>query len=183
MKKSFVATLLKGFLGGHEDAYNFYLSQLRITIEQAFGVLVHRWAILREPLVHPILKVSPLVLSLIHLHNFCIDQNKLTSVSVPAKNLMNLAATVKTTHLIGRGAEAEVVELGKLGLPVSFLGCGHHFNDAEINRQSPNTRTPMDDMITRVKDLGSSCPKYHLQNYEIIHALSFGTPTTQSWLP
>ncbi|KAL3767702.1 hypothetical protein ACHAW5_007466 [Stephanodiscus triporus] len=45
VKKLYMATPLKGFLGGYEDAYNFYLSQLRIMIERAFGVLVHRWAI------------------------------------------------------------------------------------------------------------------------------------------
>jgi hypothetical protein len=67
VKKSYIAIPLKGFLGGHEDAYNFYLSQLRITIERALGVLVHRWAILRAPLVCPIAKVLPLVLSLICL--------------------------------------------------------------------------------------------------------------------
>ncbi len=83
-------------------------------------------------------------------------------MGVPAKNLMNLAATVKNTHLIGRGTEAEVVEFDKLGCPMSLHGCGHPFNDAEINRQSPITCTPMDDMITRVKDLGLSCPKYYL---------------------
>jgi hypothetical protein len=41
VKNLFMATLLKGYLGGYEDEYNFYLSQLRITIERAFGVLVH----------------------------------------------------------------------------------------------------------------------------------------------
>ncbi len=41
MKKLYMATHLKRFLGGHKDTYNFYLSQLRITIEQAIGVLVH----------------------------------------------------------------------------------------------------------------------------------------------
>ena len=30
-----------------EDNYNFYLSQVRITIERAFGILVHRWGVLR----------------------------------------------------------------------------------------------------------------------------------------
>jgi hypothetical protein len=38
VKKLFMATLLKGYLGGYGDAYNFYLSQLRITIERAFSV-------------------------------------------------------------------------------------------------------------------------------------------------
>jgi hypothetical protein len=33
VKKLFMATPLKGFQGGYKDAYNFYLSQLRIMIE------------------------------------------------------------------------------------------------------------------------------------------------------
>jgi hypothetical protein len=33
MKKLYMATPLKGFVGGHKDAYNYYLSQLRIKIE------------------------------------------------------------------------------------------------------------------------------------------------------
>jgi hypothetical protein len=55
VKKMFMATPLRGVQEGPEDAYNFYLSQLRITIERAFGVLVHWWAILRAPLLCPIL--------------------------------------------------------------------------------------------------------------------------------
>jgi hypothetical protein len=30
----------------HKDDYNYYQSQLRMTIECAFGMLVHRWSIL-----------------------------------------------------------------------------------------------------------------------------------------
>jgi hypothetical protein len=56
VKKQFMATPLRGVQDGPEDAYNFYLSQLRITIERAFGVFVHRWAILRAPLLCPIAK-------------------------------------------------------------------------------------------------------------------------------
>ena len=33
-----------------QDNYNFYHSQLRITVECAFGMLVQRWCILRQPL-------------------------------------------------------------------------------------------------------------------------------------
>jgi hypothetical protein len=76
-KRMFVATPLKGARRGYEDAYNFYHSQLRITIERAFGVLVHRWAILRAPLMIPLPKVAPLVECLVRLHNFCIDEKEL----------------------------------------------------------------------------------------------------------
>ena len=54
----------------------FYVSQLRITIKRAFGVLVHRWAILRRPLACPLYKVGPTVMCLCRLHNFCTDANE-----------------------------------------------------------------------------------------------------------
>ena len=159
VKKLYMATPLKGFLGGYEDAYNFYLSQLRITIERAFGVLVHRWAILRAPLICPIAKVSPLVLSLVRLHNFCIDQNELTSMDVPRSYQYNLISTVKASRQFGSVANADIVEFDELGRPVSLLGCCHHFDDADKYRHRTNVRTPMDNMIQRVKDLGLSRPK------------------------
>jgi hypothetical protein len=42
---------------------------------------------------------------------------------------------------------------------VSLLGCCHHFDDADKYRHLTNVRTPMDNMIQRVKDLGLSRPK------------------------
>ena len=51
--KRYMSVPLKGIVGEYDDAYNFYVSQLRITIEQTFGELVHRWAILRRPLTCP----------------------------------------------------------------------------------------------------------------------------------
>ena len=37
---------------GPKDAFNYYHSRLRITIECAFGILVHRWGVLllRKPI-------------------------------------------------------------------------------------------------------------------------------------
>lgn len=60
---------------GPKDAMNFYHSQLRITIECAFGMLVHRWGILRKPMPINIAvnKITKLVHALCKLHNFCID--------------------------------------------------------------------------------------------------------------
>ena len=68
-----MSVLLKGIVNDYDNAYNFYVSQLRITIERAFGVLVHCWAILRRPLTCPLFKVGPLVMCLCRLHKFCID--------------------------------------------------------------------------------------------------------------
>lgn len=61
---------------GPKDAMNFYHSQLRINIECAFGILVHRWGMLRKPMPvnMSVGKISSLVLALCKLHNFCIDK-------------------------------------------------------------------------------------------------------------
>jgi len=82
VKKPYVATPLKGVRAGYEDGYNFYLSQLRITIERVFGMLVHRWSILRAPLTIPIPKVAPMMESLIRLHNYCINESEDTIVAI-----------------------------------------------------------------------------------------------------
>ena len=79
--------------GGFKDAMNFYHSQVRINIECAFGLLVHRWGILRKPMpvniqVH---KITSLVLALCKLHNFCID-NDCTDVDCPLdEDISNIA--------------------------------------------------------------------------------------------
>ena len=82
VKTMFMATPLKGMRSSYEDGYNFYHSQLRITIERAFGVLVHRWAILRAPLTVPLPRIAPLIESLIRLHNFCINKQDTLIASV-----------------------------------------------------------------------------------------------------
>ena len=55
-----------------DDSFNFYQSQLRITIERAFGVLVSRWGILWKPLRMKLDTMPATVRACIHLHNFCI---------------------------------------------------------------------------------------------------------------
>ena len=74
----FMATPYPGVSGGSKDAYNFYQSQVRIRIECAFGILTHRWAILRKALPQnmSISKSVSLVLALAKLHNFCITERE-----------------------------------------------------------------------------------------------------------
>jgi hypothetical protein len=75
---SYMVTPYKGVTGGPRDAFNFFQSQLRITVECAFGMLVHRWSILRRPLPLNISakKAQMLVYCLCQLHNFCISQQE-----------------------------------------------------------------------------------------------------------
>eukprot|EP00804_Cyclotella_cryptica_P020311 CCRYP_014047-RB/>CCRYP_014047-RB protein AED:0.24 eAED:0.17 QI:0/0/0/1/0/0/2/0/324 len=71
----YMCTRWKNVSGGPKDAMNFFHSSLRICIECAFGILVHRWGILRKPMPVnlSVQKISSLVLALCKLHNFCID--------------------------------------------------------------------------------------------------------------
>ena len=70
----YLATPYAAVTGGTRDAYNFYHSQVRICIECTFGMLTHRWAILRSaiPMNVSVGKTIALVLALAKLHNFCI---------------------------------------------------------------------------------------------------------------
>ena len=82
----YMAIPFKSVSSGSKDAYNFYHSSLRITIECAFGMLVHRWGILRKPIPMNVslVKTSALLMTLCRLHNFCIEQNDaITKPSAP----------------------------------------------------------------------------------------------------
>ena len=57
-----------------KDAYNFYLCQLRIRIEQAFGFMTAKWQILRKPLQVQLKHAGRIILCIMRLHNFCINE-------------------------------------------------------------------------------------------------------------
>ena len=82
VKKPYMAVpIKKGNLSSYEDGYNYYLSQLRVTIECDFGVLWNRWTLLRRPLCFHLKIIGSLVMCLCRLHNFCIKnrlRNRLT---------------------------------------------------------------------------------------------------------
>jgi DDE superfamily endonuclease len=57
-----------------KDAYNFYLSQLRIRIEMTFGMLTTKWRIFRRPLQVSVANAGgKIFLAFARLHNFIID--------------------------------------------------------------------------------------------------------------
>ena len=75
VNSKFMATPYPNVSHGTKDYYNFYHSQLRINIECAFGILVHRWGMLRcpSPQNFTILKVCWMVECLCCLHNYLIN--------------------------------------------------------------------------------------------------------------
>ena len=142
-----------------EDAHNFYLSQLRITIERAFGILVHRWGVLRRPLSMSILKVPAIVTCLMRLHNFCIDYDSRRTVRATdrdERNIRNLAARVRKDPKTNQSPTA--VFLDKNGVPKDLMGSGHHFRDepggtGHRPASKKDGRTPMRRMMKQVADL------------------------------
>ena len=63
-----------------QDSFNFHLSQLRVKIEQSFGILASTWAIMWRSLSVGFAVRTDLIVALFHLHNFCRDkQTKVVS--------------------------------------------------------------------------------------------------------
>ena len=56
------------------DNYNFYVSQLRIRIEMAFGWMTEKWQILRKPLRTSLRNTGKVFLTITRLHNYCITE-------------------------------------------------------------------------------------------------------------
>jgi DDE superfamily endonuclease len=76
VNNGYFVTPFKNVKSGVRDSFNFYQSQLRITIECCFGMFVGRWGLLRRalPQAMSLKKVVGLTLCLVRLHNFCIDK-------------------------------------------------------------------------------------------------------------
>jgi hypothetical protein len=75
------ATLLIPYSGSdkrypHKDVFNFYTSQSRIKIEQAFGMMVNKWRVFKKPVELKLSAIPTLVESCMRLHNFCILFNE-----------------------------------------------------------------------------------------------------------
>ena len=128
----YMATPYPAVSGGTKDSYNFYHSQLQIRIECAFGILTHRWAILRSaiPMGVTIKKTVALVLALAKLHNYCIDCNdSRVAPSTPSdewRSEVHGAVLLVDTTEDHNNLDGGVT-------PRQLLDGGHHFDDFGIN--------------------------------------------------
>jgi hypothetical protein len=175
VKTQYMSVPIKGTKTDNEDSYNFYQSQLRITIERSFGVLVHRWSILRGPLTIPLFKVVPLVQTLCKLHNFCINERlaRNENLSLPAltrDDTNHLNRLVKSSTRLRsntkkpkrqkkkkkkRNKRCKVVDLDSEGTPQDLLGGGEHFTDCPARptqQELAGTNYAMDIMLRSVAE-------------------------------
>ena len=63
-------------LGDDHRTFNFYLSQLRIRIEMAFGLLTTKWRKLRTTLSYSTRKNAQIIRVCTNLHNFVIRMDQ-----------------------------------------------------------------------------------------------------------
>lgn len=81
-------TLMTPFAGSQlpqdKDSFNFYLSQIRITIERVFGMIVKRWGILWKPLRFGLSFAVEVVHACMRLHSYCLR----STAPVPATETM-----------------------------------------------------------------------------------------------
>ena len=120
---SYMATPYPNVSSGSKDAYNFYHSQVRISIECAFGILVNHWGVLRKPISHKfsLQKICSMVMCLCQLHNFLVNNNESENISHLAQDRFRL--------LEERAVPMVVRNMGEVGVPDQLLGGNDHFED------------------------------------------------------
>ena len=154
LNATYMATPYPNVSHGSKDDYNFFHSQLRIRIECAFGMLVHRWAILQTamPCGISIQRTIALVNALAKLHNFCIDQNEMNSVESSIDDRFRIE-----NNELGF-VPLEETNNCDVAVPVQLLDGGNHLDDIsrlERRRHDRNTTQNHDGLVLpREKLLG-----------------------------
>mmetsp|Transcript_5064 Transcript_5064/g.6216 ORF Transcript_5064/g.6216 Transcript_5064/m.6216 type:complete len:431 (-) Transcript_5064:79-1371(-) len=59
---------------GNDTNFNYFLSELRVNSECAFGEMIRRWGILWRPLEMEFSRRADVIACCIRLHNFCVDR-------------------------------------------------------------------------------------------------------------
>jgi DDE superfamily endonuclease len=147
---SYMATPYKAVKEGSKDAYNYFHSNCRITIECAFGMLVHRWGILCKPMstMLPISKVTALVRCLCRLHNFCIDERVLHLASEEEDDGDFVARPLDSDLAnITLAGGASILNGTDQFNPEELLHGGDHFDD--VSRTVRVSRKKTDGLLPR----------------------------------
>lgn len=115
----FMVTPYKNVRAGPKDDFNFYHSQLRVTVERAFGMLVWRWAILRHPMASRmgVQKQVALTMALCSLHNYCTK----STFDIDDEDVDNPMFN----------EDSPVVIDAETGVPVDLIDGCEHFEDVD----------------------------------------------------
>lgn len=70
------------------SSYNYFLSQLRIRVEQAFGQYSVKWRIISKPLETKLSTSSIVLMTCARLHNFIIDNDWMHEEEVTSEDVV-----------------------------------------------------------------------------------------------
>lgn len=178
LNTAYMATPYAGVSGGTKDAYNFYHSQLRIRIEFAFGMLTHRWAILRSaiPVNVTVQKTVALVLALAKLHNYCIDEKEAScdaaygsAIDEWRNELTGAVPLVETNQQYAPDNASTTI--GTV-TPHQLLDGGNHFDDIGLNGRYNRQRRY--NYLSRIN--GSPLPRERLHSHVADTGITRPTP-------
>ncbi len=116
-----------------KDAYNFFHSQLRITIEGAFGLLTQRWGYLRKqaPKKYTIKKNIAAVSAMCRIHNFLIEDGETTCPrSHSEEDEWSLAVNGAVPFALREGVR----------VPLQLMDAGHHHDDDPTRQRRDRSR-------------------------------------------
>jgi len=162
MNTHYMIVPFKGVREGAKDAFNFFHSSLRINIECAFGMLVHRWGMLRKPIPMNITvaKTTSLVMCLCKLHNFCIREQDIVAQPL-AKDVVNISSEggmslprFDTSHNWDYDSNDDRLD--------DLLDGGEHFDDvsrADRRRHESISDKPWLDMLEIIESAGYQRPR------------------------
>ena len=148
----FMATPYKGVQSGAKDAYNYYHSSLRINIECAFGMLVHRWGVLRKaiPMNITTKKTAQAVRALCILHNFCVDNSEAVALSSTADDDFSAFVEGGFTH------DVTDIPFSQYS-PRQLRDSGHHRDDVsrtQLREFERRNDLPREKLLAHVRSLG-----------------------------
>jgi DDE superfamily endonuclease len=99
-----------GALTSRQEAFNYYLSSLRILVEQVFGVIVGRWGILWSPMRCTLKKATRVVVVVCKLHNFIIDERRAREGPQYKANEFSTTPADAVNHVAG-AAEVHIQDI------------------------------------------------------------------------
>jgi hypothetical protein len=162
---NYMATPFKAVYSGQKDDYNFYHSQVRITIKCAFGMLVNKWGILRRAIPNVIgyRKTTALAMVLCHLYNYCIDRQVLNEEGTCMDNFN--VESLCGVHMAGvpnNVSDTDNLEQGRTHFHEELMAgrdhCDNHtrYNPLQVERQELNRSTggqlPRERLLEQVID-------------------------------
>lgn len=127
-----------------EDAFNYYQSRTRISIECCFGELTQRWGILWRPMRLQLHRSVAVVNALFRLHNLCVEDRASDAIAESAMDLglsyfdeESFGAVAETTPgKRAKGGEKSCVVRAALARKVWDAGMRRRINQGVVKNAS-----------------------------------------------